>query len=70
MTPIYFAAAGDIHGDHAALIQRLEQLQERLGSPLAFVLQVGDFEPVRDVLTSNACPDRSGDTSLAHSIAC
>lgn len=45
---IYFAAAGDIHGDHALLVACLDAAIERLGQPLAFVVQVGDFEPIRD----------------------
>ncbi|MGH2543604.1 MAG: metallophosphoesterase [Ardenticatenaceae bacterium] len=48
MTPSFFAAAGDIHGDHAALVARLDETIERLGAPLDFILHVGDFEPVRD----------------------
>jgi lariat debranching enzyme len=46
--PIAFAVAGDIHGDHRALIAVLEGWIEAAGQPLAFVLQVGDFEPIRD----------------------
>ena len=46
--PLYFAAAGDIHGDHEQLVARLHEVMEGLAEPLAFVLQVGDFEPVRD----------------------
>lgn len=45
---IYFAAAGDIHGDHTLLVAYLDAALERLGQPLAFVVQVGDFEPIRD----------------------
>jgi lariat debranching enzyme len=48
MQPILFAAAGDIHGDHASLVGRLDDIIQQLQTPLEFVLQVGDFEPVRD----------------------
>lgn len=48
MEPFYFAAAGDIHGHHALLIQRLNEVTRGLSVPLAFILQVGDFEPIRD----------------------
>ncbi|MDQ4075347.1 MAG: metallophosphoesterase [Chloroflexota bacterium] len=48
MAPIYFAAVGDIHGDHVLLVERLDEVIGELGRPLDFVLQVGDFEPTRD----------------------
>lgn len=48
MEAFYFAVAGDVHGHHATLIERLNQVGRGLDGPLAFVLQVGDFEPIRD----------------------
>lgn len=70
MDPIYFAAAGDIHGDHARLIERLEATIVRLGEPLAFVLQVGDFEPVRDErdLLTMAGPERRRQLGSFHRV--
>ncbi len=69
MEEIIFAAAGDIHGNHLRLIERLEKATAGLDMPLAFILQVGDFEPVRDEadLATIAGPDerrRLGDFYL------
>lgn len=70
MKPIFFAAAGDIHGDHAGLIARLDEASAGLGAPLAFVLQVGDFEPVRDErdLLTMAGPERRRQLGSFHRV--
>ncbi|MBN8231781.1 metallophosphoesterase [Corallococcus macrosporus] len=44
----YFAAVGDVHGHMHAMVRLLEGWSSRTGKLLAFVLQVGDFEPHRD----------------------
>lgn len=44
---ITFAAVGDVHGQMHAMVRLLQGVEHRLGRPLDFVLQVGDFEPHR-----------------------
>lgn len=44
----FFAAAGDVHGHLYAMTRMLQAWESRNGHQLAFVLQVGDFEPHRD----------------------
>ncbi|NOK17096.1 metallophosphoesterase [Corallococcus carmarthensis] len=44
----YFAAVGDVHGQMHAMVRLVEGWSARTGKPLAFVVQVGDFEPHRD----------------------
>lgn len=43
----YFAAVGDVHGRMRRMVQLLQDWSRRAHRPLAFVLQVGDFEPHR-----------------------
>ncbi|MBD2300626.1 metallophosphoesterase [Nostoc sp. FACHB-190] len=43
----YFAAVGDVHGQMQNMVKLLSKWESRLGIKLAFVLQVGDFEPHR-----------------------
>jgi len=45
---IYFAAVGDVHGAMHLLVEQIEMLQNTSSIRLEFVLQVGDFQPVRD----------------------
>ena len=69
MEPFYFAAAGDIHGHHALLIERLNQVTRGLDAPLGFILQIGDFEPVRDqsdLLKMPPHPNRRGVGDFHH----
>lgn len=42
-----FAAVGDTHGHMHAMVRLLAGREQRLNKALAFVLQVGDFEPHR-----------------------
>ncbi len=55
-----FAAVGDVHGHHHALVAQVERLAAVAAVTPAFVLQVGDFEPNRDDgdLASLAAPSR------------
>lgn len=57
---IYFAAVGDVHGDMYAMLDLLKTWESRHRKKLAFVLQVGDFEPHRDEadLATMAAPQR------------
>jgi len=43
-----FAAVGDVHGHMHTMVNHLQALEAHCGSPLSFVLQVGDFQPVRN----------------------
>jgi lariat debranching enzyme len=43
-----FAAVGDVHGHMHAMVRLLSDWEKRTKHRLAFVLQVGDFEAVRD----------------------
>ncbi|WP_244226964.1 metallophosphoesterase [Corallococcus aberystwythensis] len=48
---------GDVHGQMHAMVRLLEGWSAKTGKPLAFVLQVGDFEPHRhdaDLATMDA----------------
>lgn len=45
---VHFAAVGDVHGQMHAMVRLLSDWERRAGRRLAFVLQVGDFEPTRD----------------------
>lgn len=45
---LYFAAVSDVHGDMYKMLRLLQAWQARFRHQLAFVLQVGDFEPHRD----------------------
>ncbi|WP_045054629.1 metallophosphoesterase [Aliterella atlantica] len=57
---IYFAAVGDVHGHMYAMLGLLQAWESRDRQKLAFVLQVGDFEPHRqqaDLATMDA-PNR------------
>lgn len=60
LEPIVFAAVGDVHGQMHAMVRLLRDVERRLGRALAFVLQVGDFEPHRhaDDLATMAAPQK------------
>ncbi len=47
--PIYFAAIGDVHGDIYTMLGLLQNWETKHQKKLSFVLQVGDFEPHRDL---------------------
>lgn len=52
-TPLVLAVLGDVHGHHAEAIEALARACEAAGSPARGtppdrILQVGDFEPIRD----------------------
>ena len=47
--PIYFAAIGDVHGDIYTMLGLLQNWEIKHQKKLSFVLQVGDFEPHRDL---------------------
>jgi lariat debranching enzyme len=53
-----FAVVGDVHGEMHAMVRRLAAWEKRARRALAFVLQVGDFEPHRDAedLATMAAP--------------
>ena len=58
--PLTFAAVGDVHGEMHAMVDLVTSWEARNDTPVAFVLQVGDFEPHRheaDVSTMS-CPLR------------
>ena len=44
---IYFAAVGDVHGNMHLMVKLLNDWETKTNKQLAFVLQVGDFEPHR-----------------------
>jgi lariat debranching enzyme len=54
--PILFAAVGDVHGSHHAMVRLLGDWEKQHGQSLSFVLQAGDFEPVRDVMDLASMP--------------
>lgn len=58
--PVTFACAGDVHGRHRELVDLLLDAEARLGRSVDFVLQAGDFEPIRhaDDLRTMAAPAR------------
>ena len=43
----FFAAVGDVHGRMRGMVRLLQEWSRKAHKPLAFVLQVGDFEPHR-----------------------
>jgi len=45
---IFFAAVGDVHGNMHSMVRDLKAWEKKHNHQLAFVLQVGDFEPQRD----------------------
>lgn len=53
-----FAAVGDVHGHHHEMVRLIEERESQTGKRIAFVLQVGDFEPHRNEpdLESMAAP--------------
>ncbi|MCK6513993.1 metallophosphoesterase [Myxococcota bacterium] len=59
-TPLTFAAVGDVHGEHRAMVRLVSGLARARGVEPAAVLQVGDFEPHRheDDLASMAAPQK------------
>lgn len=58
--PVILACAGDVHGRHRELVALLRDAEARLGRPVDFVLQAGDFEPIRHAedLQTMAAPAR------------
>lgn len=56
----FFAAVGDVHGQFRQMVDLLQIAEKKLGGSLEFVLQVGDFEPVRNEtdLSSVAAPEK------------
>jgi lariat debranching enzyme len=54
----FFAAVGDVHGHHHEMVRLVTERESQAGERIAFVLQVGDFEPHRDEadLESMAAP--------------
>lgn len=53
---IYFAAVGDVHGNMHLMVKLLTDWEEKTNKQLAFVLQVGDFEPHRDEVDLTTTP--------------
>ncbi len=45
---VYFAAVGDLHGQVYEMLSLLKEWKSKHCQSLAFILQVGDFEPHRD----------------------
>lgn len=63
--PLTVAVAGDVHGNHRALIERLTAWNRANQTrPLALVLQVGDFEPHRDEADLAAIPGSAARRAL------
>ncbi|KAB0669036.1 metallophosphoesterase [Oryzomonas sagensis] len=60
ISTVNFAVAGDTHGHMHLMVERLKQMSEQTGVTPSFVLQVGDFQPIRnqDDLTSMNAPER------------
>ena len=58
--PTIFAAVGDVHGRMHAMVRLLTDWERRTKQRLSFVLQVGDFEAVRDAedLASMPVPEK------------
>lgn len=54
----FFAAVGDVHGHHHEMVRLVSEWERDTGNEIAFVLQVGDFEPNRNEadLESMAAP--------------
>jgi len=44
----FFAAVGDVHGQHHEMVRLLSEWEARTSNSIQFVLQVGDFEPHRN----------------------
>ncbi|MEK6286749.1 MAG: metallophosphoesterase [Acidobacteriota bacterium] len=44
----FFAAVGDVHGHHHQMVRLIRDWESQTDNEIAFVLQVGDFEPHRD----------------------
>jgi hypothetical protein len=68
---VIFAAVGDVHGQMHAMVRLLQGIEKKLGRAIAFVLQVGDFEPHRteDDLATMAAPQKyrkMGDFAAFH----
>lgn len=57
---IRFAAVGDIHGGMRAMVSAVEAREKEVGGGIQFVLQAGDFEPIRheDDLATMAAPQK------------
>lgn len=57
---IRFAAVGDIHGGMRAMVSAVEAREQEVGGGIQFVLQAGDFEPIRheDDLATMAAPQK------------
>jgi lariat debranching enzyme len=55
-----FAAVGDVHGHHHEMVRLITERESQTGRRIAFVLQVGDFEPHRNDadLESMAAPSK------------
>jgi Icc-related predicted phosphoesterase len=49
MPNLYFAAAGDTHGHMHLMVERVKHLSVQTGITPSFVLQVGDFQPLRNL---------------------
>jgi len=69
---LFFAAVGDVHGQMHEMVRLLSAWEGRAGRALAFVLQVGDFEPVRDqkdldTVAAPMCYRKLGDFPDFHS---
>ncbi|WP_224248318.1 metallophosphoesterase [Hyalangium gracile] len=69
---VFFAAVGDVHGRMHQMVRLLQEWSRKSHRQLAFVLQVGDFEPHRHEadLATMAAPARYkhlGDFSEFHS---
>jgi lariat debranching enzyme len=54
--PIIFAAVGDVHGCQHAMVRLLSEWERQHRERLSFVLQVGDFEAVRDHMDLASMP--------------
>ncbi|MCE9670157.1 metallophosphoesterase [Myxococcus stipitatus] len=68
---LFFAAVGDVHGHMDRMVRDLQDWSRKARQSLAFVLQVGDFEPHRDEadLATMAAParyKRLGDFAAYH----
>jgi lariat debranching enzyme len=44
----FFAAVGDVHGHHHEMVRLITERESQTPERIAFVLQVGDFEPHRN----------------------
>jgi len=63
-----FAAAGDVHGYTHALVDLVCAWEQETGDDISFVLQVGDFEPHRDLddLRTMAAPMKYKELGAFH----